>query len=244
MVKNVLEYLGEGGESALATFLEPYIKRAVYDPEAENATAGEIAGSALEGAFFSALLDGGLKALESADGLGEMVKSKSAPAQKDGAADPAKLNRVEENLFAEIERDWYENEEKPEGKENEGDDWDNITVEEIGRSVGAKAKNYKVYNPITGENMYLTEGTRITQPQNHVIAGKGRERQIDELPFLIDKWGGDPLEWTKEKGFGYVDDEFGDSHRVELHWYQEPTTGKHKMKIKIQPDGRIYLDED
>lgn len=118
------------------------------------------------------------------------------------------------------------------------------TVERIGRSVGAKAKNYKVYNPVSGEEIPLTEGSRITQPKNHVMAGKGRERQIDELQLLLDKYGGDPLEWTKEKGFGYVDDEFGESHLVELHWYQEPTAGRVKMKIKIQPDGRIYLDEE
>ena len=36
----------------------------------------------------------------------------------------AELNRPEEEeLFAEIERDWYENEEKPAGKEKEGDDF-------------------------------------------------------------------------------------------------------------------------
>ena len=117
-------------------------------------------------------------------------------------------------------------------------------AETIGRSVGAKAKNYKVYNPVTGDDMPLTEGTRITQPKDHVMAGKGRNRQIDELQLLLDKYGGDPLEGTKERGFGYVDDEYGDSHYVELHWYQEPTAGKVKMKIKVQPDGRIYLEED
>ena len=119
-----------------------------------------------------------------------------------------------------------------------------VVAERIGRSVGAKAKNYKVYNPVTGQDMPLTEGTRITQPKDHIMAGKGRNRQIDELDFLLDNYGGDPLEWTKEKGFGYVDDEYGDSHYVELHWYQEPTAGKVKMKIKVQPDGRIYLEED
>lgn len=119
-----------------------------------------------------------------------------------------------------------------------------LVVETIGRSVGAKAKNYKVYNPVTGEDMPLTEDSRITQPKNHIMAGKGRDRQIDQIQFLLDKYGGDPLEWTKEKGFGYVDDEYGESHFVELHWYQEPSVGKVRMKIKIQPDGRIYLEED
>lgn len=123
-------------------------------------------------------------------------------------------------------------------------DRNHTVVETIGKSVGAKAKNYKVYNPITDQEIPLTEGTHITQPKNHVMAGKGRERQIDELDFLLDNYGGNPLEWTKEKGFGYVDDEYGDSHYVELHWYQEPKIGKVKMKIKVQPDGRIYLEED
>lgn len=101
----------------------------------------------------------------------------------------------------------------------------------IGRSVGAKAKSYLAYNPLSGEDMPLTEGTRIIQPKNHVIAGKGRDRQIDEIQLLLDSYGGDPLEWTKEKGFGYVDDEYGESHYVELHWYQEPSVGQAKMKI-------------
>lgn len=121
---------------------------------------------------------------------------------------------------------------------------DYTVAEHIGKSVGAKAKNYNVYNPLTGERMPLTEGTYIKQPKDHVIAGKGRNRQIDQLDFLVESYGGNPLEWTKEKGFGYVDDQYGDSHYVEIHWCQEPTIGKVRMKIKVQPDGRIYLEEE
>ena len=76
------------------------------------------------------------------------------------------------------------------------------------------------------------------------MAGKDRDRQIDQIQLLFDKYGGDPLEWTKKKGFGYVDDEYGESHFVEPHWYQEPSVGSVRMKIIIQPDGRIYLEED
>lgn len=116
--------------------------------------------------------------------------------------------------------------------------------ERIGKSVGAKAKNHEVYNPSTGENVRLAEGTHITQPKNHVMAGKGRNREIDEIQGLLDNYGGDALQWTKEKGYGYVEDEYGELRQVELHWYQEPSVGKVKMKIKVQPNGRIYLDED
>ena len=118
------------------------------------------------------------------------------------------------------------------------------TVEFIGRSVGAKAKNYDVYNPVTGEYQQLAEGTRITQPKDHTIAGKGRIRQIDELDILLDKYGGDPLEWTKEKGYGYIEGSDGEIVKVELHWYEEPTVGRVKIKIKQQRDGDIYIEKD
>lgn len=116
--------------------------------------------------------------------------------------------------------------------------------ERIGKSVGAKAKNHDVYNPATGEIVHLAEGTHITQPKNHIMAGKGRNREIDEIQGLLDNYGGDALQWTKEKGYGYVEDKYGELRQVELHWYQEPSVGKVKMKIKVQPDGRIYLDKD
>lgn len=117
-------------------------------------------------------------------------------------------------------------------------------IETIHKSVGAKARNYEVLNPITGAKVNLIEGSRITQPKNHVMAGKGRERQIDCLDWLIDKYGGKPDEWTKEKGFGYVYDEYGDSRMVELHWYQNPETGKVEMKMKQGTGGEWYIDKD
>ena len=116
-------------------------------------------------------------------------------------------------------------------------------AEYIGRSVGAKAKNYQVLNPQTGAFVQLVEGSRITQPKNHIMAGKGRERQIDCIDWLVDKYGGDAVQWTKEKGFGFVADDYGEPRMVELHWYQEPTVGKVEMKIKDR-DGRIYIDDE
>jgi len=116
-------------------------------------------------------------------------------------------------------------------------------VEHIGRSLGAKAKNYRVYNPVTGDFVSLAANTYISQPKNHVMAGKGRDRQIDCIDWLIDKHGGNALEWTKEKGFGYIEDEYGELRLVELHWYQAPGIGKVEMKIKVR-DGRIYVDDE
>ena len=108
----------------------------------------------------------------------------------------------------------------------------------IGRSLGAQAFNYNIETP-DGEILHLTEGTRITNIQ--VIAGKGRDRQIDMVDVLVDEFGGDPKEWQKVKGLGYVDF-YGESYKAELHWYQEPTVGKVDWKIKPQRKG-LFIDD-
>ena len=110
----------------------------------------------------------------------------------------------------------------------------------IPRSLGAKAKNYDIELP-NKEVVHLTEGTRITNIRT--IAGKGMDREIDELEILLERWGGSPFEWQKKKGIGYVDYE-GESYRAELHWYEEPTAGKHKWKVKPDADGNWFLEDD
>lgn len=49
-------------------------------------------------------------------------------------------------------------------------------------------------------------------------------------------------EWQKKKGFGYLDYE-GESYKAEVHWYEEPTAGKHKFKAKSY-NGEWIIDEE
>ena len=109
----------------------------------------------------------------------------------------------------------------------------------IYRSVGAKAKNYDIELP-NKDIVHLTEGTRITHIET--IAGKGRMRQIDEISELVSRWGGSEFEWQKKKGIGYVDYD-GESFCAELHWYEEPTAGKHKWKVKPDADGNWFIED-
>ena len=51
------DMLGEGGEEALSTIITPYLQRAIYDPNAKNATADEIVQSALMGMVVSGALN-------------------------------------------------------------------------------------------------------------------------------------------------------------------------------------------
>jgi hypothetical protein len=110
---------------------------------------------------------------------------------------------------------------------------------QLGRSLGAKWKNYDIEMP-DGDTLNLTEGTKITNVE--VIAGKGKNRQIDEIDGLIEEFGGNPSEWQKIKGIDYVDND-GDSFRAELHWYEEKSIGKVKFKLKPQRGGNWYVEE-
>lgn len=60
-VAKILDIVGEGGEEALTTFVTPYLKRAMYNEDAQNATAEEIAQSAAMGMIASGILQGGLE---------------------------------------------------------------------------------------------------------------------------------------------------------------------------------------
>lgn len=110
---------------------------------------------------------------------------------------------------------------------------------QIGKSVGAKAQNYDIELP-NKEIVHLTEGTRVTNIQT--IAGKGRDREIDEIEILLERFGGSASEWQKKKGLGYVDYD-GEIYHAELHWYEEPTVGKHKWKVKPDADGNWFIDD-
>lgn len=110
---------------------------------------------------------------------------------------------------------------------------------QIFRSLSAKAMNYDIELP-DGEITHLTEGTRISNVK--VIAGKGRERKIDEIATLLLKYGGIEEEWQKKKGIGYVDYQ-SESYKVELHWYEEPNAGRHKWKVKPDADGNWFLED-
>ncbi|MDY4190776.1 MAG: hypothetical protein SOX72_00970, partial [Oscillospiraceae bacterium] len=109
----------------------------------------------------------------------------------------------------------------------------------VGKSLGAKAKNYDIELP-DKEIVHLTEKSRISMVQT--IAGYGRDRQIDEIHVLVDKYGGDPEKWQKKKGVGYVDFH-GESYKAEIHWYEEPSVGKVKFKAKAH-NGEWIIDDE
>ena len=58
----------------------------------------------------------------------------------------------------------------------------------------------------------------------------------------METYGGSPGEWTKEKAFYRVYDEYGEERTAEIHWYAEPSVGRVEDKVKLH-EGRVYLDD-
>lgn len=107
----------------------------------------------------------------------------------------------------------------------------------IGRSIGAKAKNYVVVDKSTGEEYYFVEGTRTQNSQ--VFAGKGGVKPLHEevAQGLAAEFGGKPEDWQHCKGKGWLDVD-GESVKAEVHWFQN---GSEKVKFKVK---RWLYDED
>lgn len=101
----------------------------------------------------------------------------------------------------------------------------------IHRSVGAKARNYDILDPVSGRRYHFSEGTRIKNPT--VFAGKGGAKELlpEVAEGLAEQLGGDPDEWQHCKGIGTIDFD-GEDREAEVHWFQEKSVGKHKFKIK------------
>ncbi len=108
----------------------------------------------------------------------------------------------------------------------------------ISKSVGAKAKNYDILDPNTGEFFNFVEGTKIQNAQ--AFAGKGCKKPLKEevANGLADQIGGNASDWQHCKGNGVID-YYNEERKAEVHWFQEKTVGKHKFKVK-----RWLNDED
>lgn len=101
----------------------------------------------------------------------------------------------------------------------------------IGKSLGAKAKNYDVLDPSTGEILNFVEGTKIQNSE--VFAGYKTKNPLREevKQGLTDEYGGQPYKWQHCKGNGVLDVD-GEETRAEVHWFQEESVGKVKFKVK------------
>ena len=101
----------------------------------------------------------------------------------------------------------------------------------IGRSLSAKAKNYDVFDPASGETFRFVEGSKIQNRE--IFAGFGTRKSLHEgvAEGLTKTFGGDVNKWQHAKGTGTLNYN-GEERKAEVHWFQEETVGKVKFKVK------------
>ena len=99
----------------------------------------------------------------------------------------------------------------------------------IGKSIGAKAKNYDILDLETGEIFHLVEGSRLQNVE--VFAGKGTSSVYNMAEKYANRHGGKIEDWQHAKGFGLVETDDGD-RKAELHWSQCENVGKFDFFVK------------
>ena len=98
----------------------------------------------------------------------------------------------------------------------------------IGRSLGAKAKNYEVLDFSSGKRYPLVEGTHLQDVE--VFAG-GRSKTPYRNAYKYAKIGGRAEDWEHVKAVAWLNTEEG-PRRAEVHWSQCEGVGKHDFFIK------------
>ena len=100
---------------------------------------------------------------------------------------------------------------------------------QIGRSLGAKAKNYDVMDLGTGEMFKFAEGSRLQNVE--VFAGKGSSVPYRQAYKYAEKYGGREEDWQHVKANGLLETEDGD-RKAEVHWSQCENIGKFDFFVK------------
>lgn len=99
VVRRLVDVAGEGGEEALSTIITPYIKRAIYDSDAQNATAEEIAQSAVMGMLAAGVLQAGIELPSYLDTRAQVTRQANA-----NLSDPEFVRSTTDSAIQEINR--------------------------------------------------------------------------------------------------------------------------------------------
>ena len=146
----------------------------------------------------------------------------------DGAEESsaARLKRIEEKYFPHLRPRLQ----KSPILTNKADN-DTIKLPDIyiGRSVGAKAKNYQVLDLETGKHYSFAENTYLQNVE--VFAGKGTKKTFRRAEKYANLYGGRAQDWQHVKAIGIVETSKGQA-KAEVHWSQCQGIGKIDFFIK------------
>lgn len=102
----------------------------------------------------------------------------------------------------------------------------------IGRSAGAKAKNYEVIDRESGIVYHFLEGSKIQNAEIFAGAGVRKPLRPEVAEGLAEQFGGKPSDWQHAKGFAELSADELESRLAEVHWFQAKNIGKVKFFVK------------
>ena len=97
-----------------------------------------------------------------------------------------------------------------------------------GEGTGTLQSSRRVVLP-DGSISQVSPGTKITKVVT--FAGRGTNKTLRAANRLSKQHGGNPADWGKVRGDGFVDFQGAPRH-CELHWYDSPQIGRVEMKVK------------
>lgn len=209
VLNKALDIAGEGGEEAVSAIITPYLKRAVYDSDAQTATADEIAESAIMGMIAAGVIQAGIE-LPQAISMRNAVNSEmenqyatDTEAQRQTQTDPLQA-LAEEMAAKEAEEIFPTVEERPRPKPQKA-----AVVSEQQQQEAAPEPSWKKYtgapradgtNPAAQEraaarqaaenadlaSMDTAERESFLQAYDMGRSGEGTEVEVSGLPVQSD----------------------------------------------------------
>lgn len=109
------------------------------------------------------------------------------------------------------------------------------------RGIGAKHRDSFFFKDPDGKyDIFVPPEEHLRDVE--VFAGKGTKSEFRDAWRYEESTDIPASEWQKVKGFGWVNYQ-GEEYYAEIHWVQAEGTGRMDMKLKVQEDGRWWLDE-
>ena len=161
VVKAVADSLGEGVEEVIATYLDPFLQRVIYNPNAQNATAEELLQSGLMGMLVGGVFQVGNAALGGLMGEGYVPPEQAEPDINEMDAAPVQTEQDINAVDNQSEQTHLSN------KQVERMIRDDATMQEMGIDTNGKTMS-QLRNEVRARMAAQEQGTETSSEENMV----------------------------------------------------------------------------
>lgn len=161
VVKAVADSLGEGVEEVIATYLDPFLQRVIYNPNAQNATAEELLQSGLMGMLVGGVFQVGNAALGGLMGEGYVPPEQAEPDINEMDAAPVQTEQDINAVDNQPEQTHLSN------KQVERMIRDDATMQEMGIDTNGKTMS-QLRNEVRARMAAQEQGIETSSEENRV----------------------------------------------------------------------------